>query len=113
MSTVSRCQRALLLILAVLTAALGVGRPARAADAPATAGYWLAGADGKVYRFGSAPELGSATNLNQPVVCMTSTGSGAGYWLVARDGGVFAFGDAAFLGSTGAVVLNQPIVGMA
>jgi hypothetical protein len=113
MSTTSRCQRALVLILAVLTAALGVGGPARAADAPAAAGYWLAGADGKVYRFGSAPELGSAASLNQPVVCMTSTATGGGYWLVARDGGVFAFGDAAFLGSTGAVVLNQPIVGMA
>jgi beta-lactamase family protein len=113
MSTVSRCQRALVLILAVLTAALGVGRPARAADAPAAGGYWLVGADGKVYRFGSAPELGSATHLNQPVVCMTSSSSGSGYWLVARDGGVFAFGDAAFLGSTGAITLNQPIVGMA
>ena len=110
----SRCQRAVVLIVAALTAALGVGRPARAADTPVPqAGYWLAGADGKVYRFGSAPELGSAANLNQPVVCMSSTASGGGYWLVARDGGVFAFGDADFLGSTGAVVLNRPIVGMA
>src|SRR4051812_31361858 len=91
MSTASRCQRALVLILAVLTAALGVERPAHAADTPAPAGYWLAGADGKVYRFGSAPDLGSAAKLNQPVVCMTSTASGTGYWLVARDGGVFAF----------------------
>jgi 3D (Asp-Asp-Asp) domain-containing protein len=33
--------------------------------------------------------------------------------MVARDGGIFAFGDAQFLGSTGAVRLNQPIVGMA
>ena len=113
MSIAKRCQRALVVGLVALTAALGVGRPARAADAPAGAGYWLAGADGKVYRFGSAPELGSATNLNQPVVCMTSTASGSGYWLVARDGGVFAFGDASFVGSTGATVLNRPIVGMA
>ena len=113
MSTANRCQRALVLILAVLTAGLGVERPARAAGEPAPAGYWLAGADGKVYRFGAAPDLGSAANLHQPVVCMTSTASGGGYWLVARDGGVFAFGDATFLGSTGAVVLNQPIVGMA
>ncbi|HVE46209.1 MAG TPA: hypothetical protein VNA57_05640, partial [Acidimicrobiales bacterium] len=36
-----------------------------------------------------------------------------GYWLVARDGGIFAFGDAEFKGSTGAIKLNQPIVGMA
>ncbi|HUR22414.1 MAG TPA: Calx-beta domain-containing protein [Acidimicrobiales bacterium] len=36
-----------------------------------------------------------------------------GYRLVARDGGIFAFGSAPFLGSTGAIRLNQPIVGMA
>ncbi|MDP9403793.1 MAG: S8 family serine peptidase [Actinomycetota bacterium] len=39
--------------------------------------------------------------------------SGNGYWLVASDGGIFAFGDARFSGSTGAIRLNQPIVGMA
>jgi hypothetical protein len=39
--------------------------------------------------------------------------SGAGRWLVASDGGVFSFGDAKFYGSTGAMHLNQPIVGMA
>ncbi len=32
---------------------------------------------------------------------------------VASDGGMFSFGDAAFTGSTGAIALNQPIVGMA
>ena len=36
-----------------------------------------------------------------------------GYWMVASDGGVFAFGDAGFYGSTGSLVLNSPIVGMA
>jgi hypothetical protein len=35
-----------------------------------------------------------------------------GYWMVATDGGIFSFGDAAFYGSTGAIRLNQPIVGM-
>ena len=35
-----------------------------------------------------------------------------GYWLAARDGGIFSF-DALFSGSTGAIRLNQPIVGMA
>ncbi len=44
---------------------------------------------------------------------MASTPSGHGYWLVASDGGIFSFGDAAFHGSTGAITLNQPIVGMA
>jgi len=36
-----------------------------------------------------------------------------GYRFVASDGGIFAFGDAPFHGSTGAIKLNQPIVGMA
>ena len=33
--------------------------------------------------------------------------------MVARDGGIFSFGTARFYGSTGAIRLNQPIVGMA
>ena len=35
-----------------------------------------------------------------------------GYWLVASDGGIFAF-SSPYDGSTGAMVLNRPIVGMA
>ena len=38
---------------------------------------------------------------------------GQGYWLHGTDGGVFTFGTAKFFGSTGAMVLNQPVVGMA
>ena len=33
--------------------------------------------------------------------------------MVAGDGGIFSFGDATFFGSTGAMRLNQPVVGMA
>ena len=40
-------------------------------------------------------------------------GQSSGYWLMASDGGIFSYGDAAFHGSTGAMQLNQPIVGMA
>ena len=36
-----------------------------------------------------------------------------GFWTVAADGGVFSYGAARFHGSTGAIVLNRPIVGMA
>ena len=39
--------------------------------------------------------------------------SGQGYRMVASDGGIFNFGESSFLGSTGALSLNQPIVGMA
>ena len=44
---------------------------------------------------------------------MAATPDGGGYWLVASDGGIFSYGDATFYGSTGAIHLNQPIVGMA
>ena len=36
-----------------------------------------------------------------------------GYWLVASDGGIFSYGDAQFYGSSGSIVLNKPVVGMA
>ena len=44
---------------------------------------------------------------------MAATPDGKGYWLVASDGGIFTFGDATYFGSTGAIHLNEPIVGMA
>jgi len=44
---------------------------------------------------------------------MAATPTGGGYWLVAADGGIFSYGDAPFHGSTGGLVLNKPIVGMA
>ncbi len=44
---------------------------------------------------------------------MAATPDGGGYWLVGSDGGIFTFGDAAYYGSTGALHLNQPVVGMA
>ena len=40
-------------------------------------------------------------------------GGVGGYWINATDGGVFSFGNAQFHGSTGGMVLNQPVVGMA
>ena len=50
------------------------------------------------------------------MVGMTVTPDGGDYWLVASDGGVFAFpgqNGPPFLGSTGSIVLNKPVVGMA
>jgi hypothetical protein len=44
---------------------------------------------------------------------MAATADGKGYWLVASDGGIFNYGDAGYDGSTGAIHLNEPIVGMA
>ncbi len=53
------------------------------------------------------------SQLNAPIVGMSSTPDGSGYWLVASDGGIFSFGDARFDGSMGGTRLNAPIVGMA
>jgi hypothetical protein len=47
------------------------------------------------------------------VVGIASTPGGGGYWEVASDGGIFSYGNAHFFGSTGAMVLNRPVVGMA
>ncbi|MGH9178329.1 MAG: SBBP repeat-containing protein [Acidimicrobiales bacterium] len=62
---------------------------------------------GKVLIVGNTDE--QASELYTPAAAP----GGPGYWLVASDGGIFAFGDAQFYGSTGALRLNQPMVGMA
>jgi len=63
-------------------------------------GYWLVGADGGVFAYGSAkyfgsiPELigaGKFNTLNRPICAILSSDDN-GYALVAEDGGVFAFG---------------------
>jgi hypothetical protein len=68
--------------------ATGVGSPT------ASAGYWLAGADGSVYSCGDAPWNGSLTSLHitpdGPVVGIA--GCGSGYWLTTSAGAVYAFG---------------------
>ena len=78
-------------------------------------GYWLGGADGGVFNFGSAAFLGSLGDieLDRPIVGMAGHPTGEGFWMVASDGGVFAFGVAGFFGSLGGLVLDEPIVGMA
>ncbi len=76
-------------------------------------GYWLAGADGGVFSFGSANYYGSMAGqrLDAPIVGIAPTAFG--YWLVGADGGVFSFGCAPFYGSAGGLHLNAPMVGMA
>ncbi|HEX3793923.1 MAG TPA: hypothetical protein VHV57_05450 [Acidimicrobiales bacterium] len=94
-------------------------------------GYWLVGADGGIFTFGSAQFYGStgALKLQRPVVGITPAAGNNGYWLVAADGGIFTFGQAGFYGSipglgiapagsagagagAGGKKLNAPIVGM-
>jgi hypothetical protein len=81
------------------------------ASDPVGTGYWLVGADGGVFAFGSADFYGSTgdTTLNSPVVGIAATPTGGGYWLVGADGGVFAFGDATYHGSMAKTRLAAPI----
>ena len=73
----------------------------------------LTGTSGSVTVTGSA--FAAALNLKSNWFALAGQPSGgtAGYWLDSSTGGVFSFGDANFYGSTGNLVLNKPIVGMA
>jgi hypothetical protein len=73
---------------------------------------WLAGCTnygcGGIRRLFVAP-----INLGITVPCTPPAGTPMGYRLVASDGGIFTYGNLPFCGSTGAIRLNQPVVGMA
>ena len=104
----------LLVTLGALSVVLAARVPFSAAGA-GNPGYWLVGADGGAFSFGSAPFRGSAATvpLRKPIVGMAATPNGGGYWMVAADGGVFTYGDAQFHGSAAGVAISRPIVGMA
>ena len=53
------------------------------------------------------------TEPNIEVPCNAPAGGPHGYYEVASDGGIFNFGNLPFCGSTGAIVLNEPVVGIA
>ncbi len=65
---------------------------------------------GGVRRLFVAP-IDLTNDLNVP--CNRPAGAPAGYRLTASDGGIFTYGNLPFCGSTGAIHLNQPVVGMA
>jgi peptidoglycan hydrolase-like amidase len=52
-------------------------------------------------------------NLSDITTVSGGSGGVGGYWINATDGGVFSFGNAQFWGSTGNMVLNKPVVGIA
>jgi hypothetical protein len=77
-------------------------------------GYWLAAANGTVYPFGDAPNLGSFASPHTPVVGIAADPVEEGYWLVTTDGTILPFGSVHSAGSpTGGRALNKPIVGIA
>ncbi len=88
---------------------------APAVHSPTPTAYWLAGADGSVYTYGSARYYGSAAalHLKHPVVAIAPTPDYQGYWLVTSTGAIYHFGDAKPHGSKAGTKLAAPIVAMA
>jgi subtilisin family serine protease len=100
-----------------LTAAQVAARLLGTADAVAGTGTYFSNG---VINVGRALGTITATPLSAApgtaAISSTSavpTPTGKGYWLAASDGGIFSYGNATFNGSTGGIVLNRPIVGMA
>ncbi len=60
-------------------------------------GYWMVGATGAVYPFGTVPDYGFYTASG--VVKIASTPTARGYWVLNRAGHVYAYGDARYLGN--------------
>ncbi|MEW6475957.1 MAG: hypothetical protein AB1679_27185 [Actinomycetota bacterium] len=83
--------------------------PPAGPHAAGRSGYWMIGADGRVYAFGDAGRFGDAApHLPGPVaVDLEPTPSGNGYWIVDRAGRVYAFGDAQHHGAADAARLSR------
>ena len=59
-------------------------------------GYWIVGADGRVFTYGSARNYGDLSHTPHPgvIVAGARTPTGRGYWLAGNNGSVYSFGDA-------------------
>jgi hypothetical protein len=75
-------------------------------------GYWMLGADGKVYPFGEAKAHGNAPippGAGAPFMVSAAdvepTPSGNGYWIVDSAGAVYGYGDAGYFGGVSATGL--------
>ena len=65
------------------------------ATSSARAGYWMLGADGRVFAFGDAVRYGEATiGADIKAVDLEPTPARLGYWIVDSNGVVHTFGDA-------------------
>jgi Calcineurin-like phosphoesterase len=70
-------------------------------------GYWMVGADGKVFNFGTAQKFGDAgLTPGTQAVDLEPTPSGDGYWVVDDAGGVAARGDAVYRGGPDSLTLK-------
>jgi subtilisin family serine protease len=65
-----------------------------------TSGYWMLGADGRVYPFGDAKGAGDPSGSLGGVAAadIEPTPTGAGYWVLDQHGAVYSYGDAPSLG---------------
>ena len=70
-------------------------------------GYWMVGADGKVYNFGQAQRFGDAgLTPGSQAVDLEPTPTGDGYWVVDDAGAVAALGDAVYRGAPDSFTLK-------
>jgi hypothetical protein len=72
-------------------------------------GYWMLGADGKLYNFGNAPGFGGAV-ANASAAVARPTGTGV--WVTNRAGGVFTRGSAAYKGGSPALRFGEFVSSM-
>jgi sugar lactone lactonase YvrE len=82
---------------------------ATANGAPNKSGYWMLGAEGKIFPFGDAKSLGdpsAAMPAGTKATRLEPTPSAAGYWVLNETGGVYAYGDAPALGGIAATDLG-------
>jgi hypothetical protein len=73
-------------------------------------GYWIAGSNGQVYAFGTAPLIGNAGATTSAFAAHPTAN---GYWTATPNGTVKAFGAAKSWGDRNGRPLNAPIIGMA
>jgi hypothetical protein len=76
----------------------------------------LVGEAGSWSMFHHDAQLTGDAGTPPPIVavpCKRPLSAPRGYWLAASDGGIFTFGNLPFCGSTGNIILNRPVVGMA
>jgi hypothetical protein len=70
-------------------------------------GYWMVGADGKVYNFGQAQKFGDAgLTPGTQAVDLEPTPTRDGYWVVDDAGGVASLGDAVYRGGPDSLTLR-------
>jgi hypothetical protein len=76
-------------------------------------GYYVLTANGSVYAYGDALNLGgptSSTGALNPASAIFTTATGGGYWVATANGSVYPFGDAPNDGGMNGHHLNAPII---